>query len=66
METILKDGYNKILSLFYNNKFAEIHLREIARKTKLNENSTSRFLNLLEKIGKILSPIAGWIPKEWS
>ncbi len=26
-----------------------IHLREIARKTGLNENSTSRFLNQLEK-----------------
>lgn len=49
METIIKLGYEKILKLFYENKSAKIHLRDIARKTKLNENSASRFLNMLEK-----------------
>ena len=53
METILKSGYKKILAIFYNNKSAKIHLREIARKTGLNENSASRFLKQLEK-NKIL------------
>ena len=49
METILKSGYEKILSIFYLNKLAKIHLREIARKTKLNENSASRFLKDMEQ-----------------
>ena len=49
MKTILKQGYWKIISLFYNDKYSKIHLRDIARKTKLNENSASRFLNKLEK-----------------
>lgn len=49
METIFKEGYEKIMGIFYNGKSAKIHLREIARKTKLNENSVSRFLNQLEK-----------------
>jgi len=53
METIFKSGYEKIMKSFYNEKSAKIHLREIARKTKLNENSVSRFLNQLEK-NKIL------------
>lgn len=48
METILKTGYNKILKLFYNDKNAEIHLRDLARKTGLNENGVSRYLNQLE------------------
>lgn len=48
METIIKSGYEKILKLFYNEKSAGIHLRDIARRTKLNENSASRFLNDLE------------------
>lgn len=49
MKTILKTGYKKIINLFYADKFAKIHLRDIARKTKLNENSVSRFLNQLQK-----------------
>lgn len=49
METIFKSGYEKIIEIFYSDKFAKIHLREIARKTKLNENSVSIFLNQLEK-----------------
>ncbi len=50
MTTILKEGHECILKLFYKDKSAKIHLREIARKTKLNENSASRFLNQLEKL----------------
>ncbi|MFH1917683.1 MAG: nucleotidyltransferase domain-containing protein [Nanoarchaeota archaeon] len=53
METIFKSGYEKIMKIFYNDKSAKIHLRKIARETKLNENSVSRFLNQLEK-SKIL------------
>ncbi len=49
METILKTGYEKITYLFYINKSKEIHLRDIARKAKLNENSVTRFLKQLEK-----------------
>lgn len=49
METIFKAGYKKIMKVFYENKNSKIHLREIARRTKMNENSVSRFLNQLEK-----------------
>lgn len=54
MKTMLKAGYEKIITLFYNDKSVKMHLRDIARKTKLNENSASRFLKNLEK-EKILS-----------
>lgn len=49
MRTILKEGYWRILELFYKGKDKKIHLREIARQTKMNENSASRFLVSLEK-----------------
>lgn len=49
METLLKPGYGKITALFYKNPAAEIHLRDIARKTRLNENSATRFLKKLEQ-----------------
>ncbi len=49
METILKEGYWKIMKLFYEDKRAKIHLRSIARKTGLNENSATRFLEGLRK-----------------
>jgi len=48
METILKTGYWKILSLFYKDKSVRLHLREIARRAGLNENSVTRFLKELE------------------
>ena len=48
METLLKPGYEKILKLFYDNKKDRFHLRDIARRTKLNENSATRFLKKLE------------------
>lgn len=48
MLNIVKKGYKDILRLFYTDK-AQFHLREIAKKTRLNENSAYRFLNKLEK-----------------
>ena len=48
MLTILRPGYGKIMQLFYKNKVASLHLREIARQTKLFEPSSYRFLNNLE------------------
>jgi len=49
MITLLRPGYGKIMQLFYKDKTAKLHLREIARQTKLFEPSVSRFLNSLEK-----------------
>lgn len=49
METELKPGIQKILQCFYKNKREKIHLREIARRASLNENSATRFLKQLEK-----------------
>ena len=49
MITVLKSGYQKIMQLFYKDKTAKLHLREIARQTKLHEPSVTRFLNSLEK-----------------
>jgi len=49
MLTLLRTGYSKIMQLFYNDKTIKLHLREIARQTKLFEPSTYRFLNSLEK-----------------
>jgi len=63
METIFKTGYNKIINLFYSEKFVKIHLREIARKTKLNENSVSRFLNQLEENNILKSEKEGNLKK---
>ncbi len=49
MITILRSGYAKIMQLFYKDKTVKLHLREIARQTKLHEPSVSRFLSSLEK-----------------
>ena len=49
MITLLKSGFWKIMQLFYKDKTARLHLREIARLTKLHEPSVTRFLNSLEK-----------------
>jgi len=51
MITMIKTGHSKILRLFYEDKKASLHLRDIARKTKLYPNSVTRFLNQLEKEG---------------
>ena len=63
METILKSGYEKILNLFYLDKRAKIHLRDIARKTRLNENSATRFLKKLEKENILISEKDGNLKK---
>ena len=49
MLTLLRTGYGKIMQLFYSDKTITLHLREIARQTKLFEASVYRFLNSLEK-----------------
>jgi len=49
MITILKTGYWKIMQLFYKDKSKKMHLRKIARETKLHEPSTTQFLRRLEK-----------------
>lgn len=49
MLTILRPGYAKIMQIFYRDKAARLHLREIARQTGLFEPSAYRFLNSLEK-----------------
>lgn len=63
METIFKTGYLKILRLFYEDKKARIHLRDIARRTKLNENSATRFLKELEKEEILISEKDGNLKK---
>ncbi len=63
MKTILKTGHEKILSLFYNDKSAKIHLRDIARRTKLNENSAFRFLDQIEKENILMSKKDGNLKK---
>ena len=51
MQTIIKPAVWKTLKLFYNNHNSSLHLREIARGTKMNESSISRHLNNLVKQG---------------
>lgn len=55
MLSLIKPGYWKILQLFYNNKPAKLHIREIARKAGLHEPSTTIFLKALEKDGILKS-----------
>jgi len=63
MKNLLNSGHSKILQLFYDNKKAGIHLRDIARKTKLNENSATRFLKQLEEEGVLFSKKDGNLKK---
>lgn len=63
MLTVLKPGYEKILRLFYSDKTAKFHLREIARQTKLHEPSATRFLNALEKNGLLKAERDGNLKK---
>lgn len=49
MLTLIKPGYEKILRLFYKDKSLKIHLREIARQTKMHEPSVTKCLNELEE-----------------
>ena len=55
MMSLIKSGHWKILQLFYTDKNAKMHLREIARKAKLHEPSTTTFLKALEKDGILKS-----------
>ena len=55
MKTIIKPAVWKILKLFYTNRNSSLHLREIARETKMNESSISRHLNNLVKQGILKS-----------
>lgn len=63
MVTILKTGYIKIMQLFYKDKSLSLHLREIARQTKLHGPSTTRFLDSLEKDGILKSQRDGNLKK---
>lgn len=47
METLFRKGIYQILKVFYVNGNSKVHLRELARRSGLNENSASRFLNEL-------------------
>ena len=49
MKTIFKAGMYKIIGLFYENRNKPIHLREISRRTKLNESTITTHLNSLLK-----------------
>ncbi|HIJ14253.1 TPA: hypothetical protein HA371_05905 [Candidatus Woesearchaeota archaeon] len=59
----LNSQKEKIMYLFYENKMARYHLREIARKAKLNVNSATRFLNQLEKSRLLISEKDGNLKK---
>jgi predicted nucleotidyltransferase len=65
MKSVMKPGIWKIMNIFYTgrNKGEGIHLREIARRAKLNENSTSRFLKQLEDEGILKSKKEGNLKK---
>jgi len=55
METVFRKGIYELLKVFYDNKNAKVHLRELARRTELNENSVSRFLNELVESNVLIS-----------
>lgn len=63
MITILKTGYWKIMELFYKDKAARLHLREIARKTKMHGPGVTRVLNSLERGGILKSEKDGNLKK---
>jgi predicted nucleotidyltransferase len=60
---LLKTGYAKIISLFYDNKQQKLHLREIARRTGLNGNSATRFLKKLKDEKILISEKDGNLKK---
>ena len=63
MLTLIKPGYVKILRLFYTNKQIQLHLREIARQTKMHEPSVTRCLTALETEGILKSRADGNMKK---
>lgn len=60
---MINNRNSKILKLFYEDKKANLHLREIARRTKLYANSAMRFLNQLEDEGLLISKKDGNLKK---
>lgn len=65
MKTIFKSGCERILRVFYREKLGAFHLREIARRTELNENSVTRFLKVMTE-QKILKHIKEGNMKKYS
>ncbi len=63
MKTILKPAVYKILNLFYKNKNTPLHLRDISRKTGMNESSIFRQLNILVKSGILKSHLEANLKK---
>ncbi len=63
MTTILKSPINKIINIFYRNKNQPVHLREIARLTRLYGQSVTRYLNQLEKENVLISKKDGNLKK---
>src|SRR3989344_3954647 len=63
MKTISKKPIYNIIELFYENRNFPLHLREIARKVKLNESSVSRYLNYLFKQGVLKTRKEGNLKK---
>ena len=51
MQTIIKPGIWKILKIFYSNRNKQVHLREIARLSGMNESTASLHLKNLVKGG---------------
>ncbi|MBS3137366.1 nucleotidyltransferase domain-containing protein [Candidatus Woesearchaeota archaeon] len=49
MATLLKNGIMKIIQVFYRRKKEKIHLRKLARETKMHGQSIIRYLDCLEK-----------------
>lgn len=63
LNDIVNEGMARILRHFYENKDGSVHLRDLARKTGLNENSAYRFLNQLEAAGILSSEKDGNMKK---
>jgi predicted nucleotidyltransferase len=63
MLTIIPQGLRKIFGLFHSNRESSFHVREITRRTRLNQNSTVRFLKKLEKEKILISKKDGNLKK---
>lgn len=63
MLSMLKPGYAKIMSQFYKEKGATLHIREIARRTGLHIPSTHRILHELERENILQSQADGNLKK---
>lgn len=51
MQTIIKPGIWKILKVFYSNRNNPVHLRELARLSRMNESTASLHLHHMVKGG---------------